>query len=376
MINVFAGQRPGERPLHARAVVAWGLAAFVGFQALFFGLARRWPQLHDPEFGGKLANLRARLAESPKGRRLILILGSSHTGMGIRPDALPALGLTGPQAPLVYNFSINNSGPLTSLLCLRRLLAEGVHPDWVVVEPCPLMLWLEGARAQVQASLRLDCVQWRDLPVLARYYPRPHQFRVQWRAIQYLPWFYHRNALLSYVCPTWLPRDERLNNLWGHTDSWGWQWVEGYTDPAFAANPAVRDNVYTNSIGFYKVFVISDTARQALREVVATCRKHGCAVALLRMPEAREFLSWYPPAIRAQIDACLTQVSRDFDIPLIDGRHWVADTCFADGQHLTPDGAIACTQQFVRWVVQPIMEGQRPGSGPPVLGQAKPTAGG
>jgi hypothetical protein len=67
--------------------------------------------LHDPEFGGKLYDLRAHLAQLPPGRSFVLVLGSSHTGMGIRPGVLLPAPCSSAAAALLYNFSINRHYP-------------------------------------------------------------------------------------------------------------------------------------------------------------------------------------------------------------------------------------------------------------------------
>ena len=95
-------------------------------------------------------------------------------------------------------------------------------------------------------------------------------------------------------------------------------------------------------------FHITPVADRALRELLTLCRQHGIAPLLLLMPEGTEFQSWYPPAGRAEIDAYLTRVKDEFDIPLIDARSWLPDTAFFDSHHLHPAGATAFTQRFAR----------------------------
>jgi hypothetical protein len=358
MQTFFAATPPAGRARRSRAVLLAALACFVAFQALFFVIAPWWPQLQDPEFGGLLVKLQARLAEAPPGQSFVLVLGSSHSRMGLRPDMLAATGPGGEPLPLVFNFSINNSGPLTSLVCLRRLLAEGVRPDWVIVEPCPLMLWLEGCRVQSHQTLTLDRVQWRDLPVLSRYYPDAHKFRVAWRAAQCLPWFCRRETLLSYLASRWVPPEQRLTVLWENTDRWGWQWHSNHLDPVFASRADVRQGVHDCFETFYQSFYVSDAAMNALGELAALCREHRIPMVILRMPEARDFQRWYPPPLAQRIDASLARVSREYQLPLFDARNWVPDTCFADGHHLTPVGAIAFTKEFERRILQPLTTGQ------------------
>jgi hypothetical protein len=100
-------------------------------------------------------------------------------------------------------------------------------------------------------------------------------------------------------------------------------------------------------------FHITAVADRALRELLALCREQGIAAMLVLMPEGTEFQSWYGPGARAEIDAYLASVSRDYHIPLVDARSWLPDNAFFDSHHLHPDGATAFTQHFAREMLKP-----------------------
>ena len=70
------------------------------------------------------------------------------------------------------------------------------------------------------------------------------------------------------------------------------------------------------------------------------------------------FRSWYPPAVRSEIDAYLAGLSREYAVPVIDAHAWVGDGVFADGHHLLPAGADAFTERFGRDALQPLLEGR------------------
>src|SRR5262245_4077574 len=82
-----------QRALSARGrrALGWGLILFLLGQ-LALALFVEWghPEIIDPEYGRRLQLLRERRAEAP-GRPLVLVLGSSRTAMGFRPEALPPL---------------------------------------------------------------------------------------------------------------------------------------------------------------------------------------------------------------------------------------------------------------------------------------------
>jgi hypothetical protein len=325
----------------SRASVLWAIGLLVAAQVIFFfPLSVWWPQLHDPQYGGRLTRLRARLAEKPKDQPFVLVLGSSHTALGVRPGVLQ-----GDSSPFLFNFSMNDGCPVVSLLCLHRLLREGIKPDWLLVESCPLQLWLDGPRAQTNACLSLVLVQRRDLPLLSRYYLNPHKLRHDWRKGQIFPWYFHRDYLLNSVNPRWLPAVKRQNKNWDHIDDWGWQWVEGATQN-YQETGMNLEYLHNCMTSMYRQWTICDVDRRAIQEIIEICRREKIRLALLRMPEAGFFLSWYPSAMREQVDKYLTDLSREHQVPIIDARTWVPDVGFWDGHHLTPFGASIFTQRL------------------------------
>src|SRR3954468_2991079 len=151
----------------ARLALASALACFVAAQLAFVLAAEWWqPKLRDPEYGRKLERLRSRLAENPRSRPLIRTLGSSRVSMGIRPDCLPPCAGPEGQTPLVFNFGICRFASLGELLCLRRLLSNGIRPDVVIVEIWPPLLVLDANQVQVLDPNRLSR---QDLALLQRY---------------------------------------------------------------------------------------------------------------------------------------------------------------------------------------------------------------
>src|SRR5437868_5102967 len=98
--------------LRSRASVLWALGFLVVAQIIFFfPLSFWWPQLHDPQYGRRLTRLRARLTEKKKDEPFVLVLGSSHTAMGVRPAVLlrdsPCRA-----TPFLFNFSMNAGCPV------------------------------------------------------------------------------------------------------------------------------------------------------------------------------------------------------------------------------------------------------------------------
>src|SRR5262249_44530192 len=105
-------------------------------------------------------------------------------------------------------------------------------------------------------------------------------------------------------------------------------------------------------------FGISPRSDQALRELLALCRRQQIGVVLVLMPEGSEFQSWYPSAALAEIDAYLVRLKREEQVPLVDARSWVPDNCFADGHHLMPRGANLYTDRLSREAIRPLIQGE------------------
>jgi hypothetical protein len=328
----------------ARAALAWGLAGFAALQFALVVLAERWcPEIRDPEYGHKLARLKAVAAAAP-GRPLVVVLGSSRAALGFRPDALPADTAN----PVVFNLALAGAGPLTELLCLYRLLDAGIHPAAVIVEVMPPLLhqekpWAETTRLPVERLSR------HDVRHLRRHVPHAGCLRRQWLAARLTPWFSHRFGLLSTWAPRWLTWDVRQDR-WRHLDHTGWMPYPRATLTAAEVRRATRFARREYAPCFER-FHITANADRALRELLGVCRREGIATRLLTMPESTAFRGWYPPGARPSLAAYLGGLSREYGVPWIDARAWVADESFVDGHHLLAGGAAAFTARFGREVL-------------------------
>jgi hypothetical protein len=346
------------------------LVAFVCGQLLFvLAGEHRHPELRDPEYGRKRQRLRGRMAERPGDRPLIVALGTSRVGVGLRPDCLGAPEPAG-ERPLVFNFALSGAPFVAELLSLHRLLADGIHPDGVVVETWEASLTIEG---DIQlAALDPRRLGWRDLPVLGPYAADPVSFCRAWYLDQLVPWFSHRFFLLNRLAPTWLPRDPQINLSWRGLDGWGWLAVPAYQ---FPLPPAVLQPMLERVRREYAPLLdtvhVSASSDRALRELLAVCEREGIAAVLIQMPEMGLFRSWWSAAKLARVDDYLRRVAREHQVPLVDARRWVADEGFYEGVHLTHAGAIVFTRRFGREVVPLFLKHEagrpRPAPGHPSL---------
>jgi hypothetical protein len=338
----------------ARVAVVCGVLFFVAGQAAF-RLALAWhPVIGDREFGSKLDNLRARIAESP-GRPLVVMLGSSRVATGFRPDALPRIvGPDGREA-IAFNFAQVGTGPQIAHLVLQRLLAQGVRPDWVFVEFWPPFWASDGYLGGLIDSLNLATLDWPAARLVASYLPRPKQFYGRWLPAQLTPIFASRFSLLSHLGASWAPNfdpDRRLRNL----DESGW-WA-----PRSEIDDADRRRLVAHYRGIYgerlAQLKIRPTPDRALHDLLALCRRNSIKAAIVVLPEGDDFRALYPPDARLAVDAYLARISRDATI--IDARDWVPDAGFSDGHHLLPAGATAFTERFGRDALSPLLLGKPP----------------
>jgi hypothetical protein len=335
-----------RRSHQARRVLAWGVSLFLGSQ-LLLGLLLTWwlPGLGDPEYACKLAALRERLSAAP-GRPLVLALGSSRAALGVRPEVVAESA----DGPLLFNFALLGSGPVMELCCLRHLLADGVRPAAVLVEFW-LPFWNQEGSFSEEHRFHASRLRPDDLPLLAAHSPDPRALYRRWWWSRLVPVRGCRHVWLNRLAPAWLPLTERFDESWKALDEWGW-----WNSPHLAeSDPQRRQKSLANARQYYapilEQFRLSPLADRAFRELLELCRREGIAATVVHFPEASEFRSWYPPAVRSTADRYLEAIRTTYSIPVIDARDWAADAALADGFHLLPEPAAA----FTRWLAQEVL---------------------
>jgi hypothetical protein len=116
-------------------------------------------------------------------------------------------------------------------------------------------------------------------------------------------------------------------------------------------------------------FHLNELQCQAVRELLASCRKERVAVALVVMPEGPTFRSWYPLGAWESVQDWLTRISREYDAPLINAREWIAnEDDFMDSHHLLLSGRGKFTERLGREYILPLLR-RLPNQGkqPPAL---------
>lgn len=328
------------RGLRALAVFVAGLFAFnFGLAMLLEKGPAHW---RDPEYGFRLRALQQKRQQFPD-RKLTVVLGSSRTAMGVRPDVYEAsLGdLLG--APLLFNMSLAGAGPILQLMTLERLLTDGIRPDAILLEYWAPLLRGDGPYRE-DRRIAAPRLRESDESIVVDYFADAEDVRSKMRWGRAIPAWYHRRAFLDQLWPESVPRTERTDAAWAPLDGWGW--LPGRK--TYTAEQVEKG--WPQVAGFYaplfQGFAVAPVADRALRAALARCRDLGIDVSLLALPESGRFRTMMTPeSIRAG-DDYRRGLQREFGVPLIDGSPWAGDAALPDGYHLTQDGATRFTREL------------------------------
>jgi hypothetical protein len=344
-------QRRTKKMSKARNAVAWGIFLFFGIQ---FGVAIAMehlsPQWRDPEYGYKLRELKDRLREEPD-RPLLLVIGSSRSGLGVCPADFHLRDGDNSKAPIVFNMAISGSGPLFELMSLNRVLSEGIHPRWVMVEVLPPLLYQEPAWSEWQ-WLNINRLSSGDLALLSRYSDNPKRLKRHWLLSRLAPSYSHRFYLMGQYFPAWLPLDLR-NDAWWQIDGYGYRTA---AMPDVVEGPT-RDRLVMNAHREYfhalQNFKVAEKSKRAMDEFMQTCRANNLPVLVYLMPEGEVFRSWYKAGTAEAIDAYLASLKHDYNVEVVDSRRWLEERCFFDSHHLLQPGAHRWSTKFGQEYLQP-----------------------
>jgi hypothetical protein len=323
----------------------WAVGYFAVAQAGLLWALTASSSLRDPEYGHRLSALRQRLAERAPGRPLVVLLGSSRVALGVRPGLLATNERTGGR-PIVFNFGLCRAGPLLELLCLRRLLDDGIRPAVVLAELWPVVLpWASGEEQAVSAT-RLS---WTDEQRLAPYLARPGALRRDWLQRHAVPWHGERRHLLARWAPALEGCAPEQNAEWEGLDGWGW-----LRHPRYAGNPreapaARRRRVAETArvlLDTLRDFAVSEMSCRALGEMAEVCARHHIRLAFLLMPGPVAEDS--PPDVTGKIEEGCSELSRRLNVSVVDGRGWASRDDFEECVHLSHRGAAQFTRRFGR----------------------------
>jgi hypothetical protein len=333
----------------------WGLLAFAAFQGGLAVAIECWlPELRDPDYAYKAALLRGRAGRGPDRPLTVVMVGSSRTAFalqGARLEAEPSRHLG--RSVVVFNFGIFGAGPVMELLTLKRLLAEGVKPDLLLVEVLPPLLAGQYPDPLEAHHLTADRLWLRDLAVLEPYGYAVARLRQEWWQSWPVPWYSHRFTIVSRFLPALLPIEVRSDFGRG-ADGSGWV-LPPITDLTPAQRRRAEETALRDYAGYFAGYRLGGHQARALRDTLEMCRREGITAALVLMPEGTAFQGLYPPGSQDQLNAFLAGLCRDFAAPVVDARGWSADEDFSDGHHLLPHGAARFSDRLGREVVLPLL---------------------
>ncbi len=358
---IFGGRTVLERRKRKswRGELKWFLLTFaLANIGLVFVMDWRGPTLYDLEYGTRLALLHQRQAEAPK-RPTALVVGSSRIGLGFLPERMSALRSASGELVLPFNFSHLAAGPATNLATLHRLLRENVRPRWILLEVNAPCMVHEGASMPVTTSCAAD------LPLLQRYFNPWLVWGVFLRS-RINPWYGRRLGIQRYCAPAWATDaggEDRitLGPLGGDA---GWM-LETQIDAETRRRrtEAVRA-IYWEGLQDYHINPLTD---RAVRESLQLCRRERVDCALLLTPESQEFRGWYSAAGMSCFERYCAELAKEYSIPVVDARTWLANDQFTDGHHPLRAGAETFTERLEREALQPLVQGRlrkkAPGAG-------------
>ena len=319
----------------ARRAVVWAIVVVGTLQlGLSVALERFKPEWRDPEYGLRLQDFQSR----PRPEKLVAILGSSRTQMGLNPAAFDL-----PAGVGAYNFAQSGSGPVQELLTLKRLLAAGVRPDFLLVEVLPPALSTASPVNRVTASERYD---WRDLGHLEGY---GDTLPAGWLRARLSPWSTSRSVLLSRAGLGFLlPTSARRDFLWKQTRPGGWMpyFFESVDDERRETGLRKAHQEYAGCLSDLQV---DPVARRAYAELLESASTRGVGVKFFVMPESPRFRSWSSPATRETVGGYLGELARASGRPVADLSAWgLPEGDFADGHHLLRDAADVTSKRLAR----------------------------
>jgi hypothetical protein len=322
----------------ARSAIIWSLAAFGALQlSLLAAIETRFPEFRDPLYGRKRHQLERCLADAPTGAPLVLLLGSSRVYNGADANGLKAqLRLTLGEDAVVYNFGLAAAGPLTELIVLNRLLADGVKPELVLIEVFPAML--AAAEPLLESDPLTASRLWQaDLPLLEHCDASFESNRFAWYRGAAVGWHTYRYGIVGRLSTSWLPPEGWGNGCYAYFDPCGWQPLDEKSCPAESRTGGllVAEHKYAKTLGEFR----PGPGVRALQEILKLCRSENLPAALLLMPEGDQFTSWYSPKAKQKVEELIRGAAREASVSLIDARRWMQEEDFFDSHHLLAGAA-------------------------------------
>jgi hypothetical protein len=355
---VVAPVKPGpRRDSRRRAIVSLGvgLALFFGIQfSLGWAVNTERNPLRDPIYFDKLVQLRKHPAfYAPPGNRpaTVLFIGSSRTlnavnGRAATEQLSRELGTSAD----VFNFGQAGAGPVTNAIYLRRLVKDGVKPDFAVIEIHPT--FLSGQNPVPPETKWLLPVRLRpeELPVVrAMGFPAADPAAHGPRGF-FAPCYEHRFLILDRYAPWFLMNNQRLNG--GHeSDDFGFTRLHDRVNPA--DKPHLLALAHRQYADYFAGYRPNGCGVNGIRDTIDVCLANGIRPMLVLFPESPTWLGWYDVEGLKELKKLVTRLGDEYTVPVIDTRTWVPEDMSGDGHHLSGLGADLFTERLIREAVAP-----------------------
>jgi hypothetical protein len=325
-------------------IVLAAIVSTVVIEAAFSFVLPWWHP--DREFRLRKEIIESRVAQQPDDP-LFVIVGSSRIAAGFDPGLFEDLRTPQGKPVLGFNFAHTESGPVSNLLQVKRLLHVGIKPRWLIVELLPSCCCDEWCSF-------VHNITWEDVPTVSRYHPY-RRFAGSFARNHFLvPWFRHRADLQEYYLHESFDRQNNPYDLNKHgcaffaCDIVPEDKRKEWTETAHRLmGPALTDQ-----------FKVTPESAGAYRELIALCRKEGIELMLLLTPEGNTYRTWYNPAVEIRLQAFLKELTDEFQVPICDARPWFDDSFFADSHHLTQTGRREFTLKVERDILRPWIHGK------------------
>ena len=349
---------------NARASLVTALLVFVLVQVVTNAAIREeWCPVRDPLYFDKLALMRTNapaLFDGPDPQKVtILFTGSSRTQNAVDTGALQSALTSRLGRPVTaFNFALAGCGPVTNAVYLRRLAADGVKPDVVMLEVHPV--FLAGQRPDPPETRWLLPIRLRpeELPVVgAMGFPSAPSRAAGWRG-WLAAWYEYRFILVDRYASA-LRTVPKLNE--GHEpDAHGFVRAREVGDAERAVLSELTRLQYADYFPGYRP---NGPGVAALRDMLETCRANGWKAAIFVPPESSAFRGWYETAGMQELESLLQALATEYAVPLVDARTWVPDGNIGDGHHLCGTGADRLTAALANEVLAPWLgEPKHPGA--------------
>ena len=346
---------PARGPARRRALVAVaaGFLVFVAIQATLSGTSAVTHLVADPVYGDKVRRLQRLERTAPPKTPRVILLGTSRTGYGFVAGRVQAAATEAGTPAVVFNFGVPGAGPITHLIYLKRLLADGHRPDLLILEVLPPLLANLPDGPFEGRMLKGDLLTRSEIEFVGRYAMPAARLRGQWRDATLSPVYEHRFKLVGRIFPSAIPWQLRYD--WGRTpDPNGWNASDLET-----VSDEQRERGIAGATAEYRDLLRHDLPAgpsvAALRDLLALCRDEHIPVALTVLPEATTFRALYPASTELKLSRFFTELTAEFGCPVTDARTWIGDDVFLDNHHLLRTGATTFTDRLAGDVILPFL---------------------